>query len=543
MSKKTPQDFIKTYKSVAEQVGREIGVDPNVLLSQWALESQWGNKIPASHNIAGIKDFSGKGTAARDSQLGTIDKYVEFEDPEVFGMYYADLIKRKFPNAVNTGPDIGAFTRGLMSGESGSYFGGDPQRYAVGLTAIHNSIPGAEEAPRPNVYDVDETASAATRPAPAEGNEEISGTLDDMRREELERADLEAQERRQAQLYGGGAGAALSTTKAVGSVAGSAIEAAAKRAAEGRSTVEQEVARQAAARQAAAANLPPGSSIMRQPQPIPVGQDAGGRAVGRGSANFNYGTAFGLTPIEAAQATSMSNQPGGAGDLIKQRAAGLSRVQQAFPGGQFVENPRYGGLMTPTDTRAPRESFRQLGALTSELDDPRNLFPGGLEPGAVRPRAPVASSPISTAPPAPSMLERVSDNFKRMMGPISSGLSAIGRYAVPPLALASAAGEGMNIAQQYRRPSSSGLDALGQPMVGGAPERDYTSMGLSGLNILGGALSLFPPTAPVGIPLSIGTAATQAYRDNPEVRELIRRRMMESSQTPFSDPMTGNIYP
>ena len=41
-----------------------------------------------------------------DNKTGSIDKYVKFEDPDVFGMYYADQIKRNFPNAMNTGPDV-----------------------------------------------------------------------------------------------------------------------------------------------------------------------------------------------------------------------------------------------------------------------------------------------------------------------------------------------------------------------------------------------------------------------------------------------------
>jgi hypothetical protein len=310
----------------------------------------------------------------------------------------------------------------------------------------------------------------------------------------------------------GGAGAAIGTMAAgAQGVSRARTNAAIQRA--GLEEAAREQARiatqQAAARQAAAASIPPGASIMRQP--IPVGQEPGGRAVGRGSANFNYGTAFGLTPIEAAQATSMSNQPGGAGDLIKQRNAGLARVQQAFPGGQFVENPMYGGLMTPTSTRAPRQSFSQLGAPTSELDDPRNLFPRGLEPGEVRPRAIAPSAPISTAPPAPSTLERVSEGFRRMMRPIGSAVATGARYGLPIVG-------GL----------SAGLDIAEAAHEYGKPERDYTTIGLRGASALGGGLSMIPATAAVGVPLSLGASAIQAYREDPDILNKLRRRIFSS---------------
>jgi hypothetical protein len=543
MAKKSPQEFIKAYKPIAEQVGREIGVDPNVILSQWALESNWGSAVPASHNLAGIKDFSGKGTAAKDNKLGTTAKYVQFEDPEVFGMYYADMIKRQFPNAVNTGPDIGAFTRGLVSGRSGAYFEADPQKYAVGLTAIHNSIPGTEQAPRPDM----------TQAEPTQQDGELVGVMDDQRREAIDRENLEAQEKRQAQVYGGAAGAGLSTAKATGSVAGSLVKAVSKLAEEGRQAARPPAAPGAVpgapgtspvATPGAPAAAPQGAPGAARLAPPMGAADAGRMAAGQtGNMVYNYGKAAGLTDIEAARALDMTRQSGGVHDLSTVRREGTQRVQNLFPTESWRENPRYGGLMTMDQGggQGPKESFAVQGPVR---DVPPGTLMGPAAPppeGALReiPRR----VPVSTAPPAPSGLEQVTQKLSNMMKPVASGLSTVARYVAPPLALASAAGEGVNIAQQMRRPSSSGLDVLGQPMVAASPQRDYTSMGLSGLNILGAGMSLFPPTAAIGIPLSLSTAAAQAYRDNPEARELIRRRLQEASQAPSSDPMTGNIYP
>ena len=47
-------------------------------------------------------------------------------------------------------------------------------------------------------------------------------------------------------------------------------------------------------------------------------------------------------------------------------------------------------------------------------------------------------------------------------------------------------------------------------------QRDLIKMGLKGASAIGGGLSMFPPTAAVGIPLSIGATAAQAYREDPE---------------------------
>jgi hypothetical protein len=116
--------------------------------------------------------------------------------------------------------------------------------------------------------------------------------------------------------------------------------------------------------------------------------------------------------------------------------------------------------------------------------------------------------------------------FKGMMRPLASAASAASRYIMPPLALASAAGEGVNIAQQARKPEG---------------ERDVTGMALSGANILGSGLSMFPATAPAGVPLMLGTGAAQAYRENPEVQQYLRKKMQGLTGHPLLDEMTGPL--
>jgi hypothetical protein len=116
--------------------------------------------------------------------------------------------------------------------------------------------------------------------------------------------------------------------------------------------------------------------------------------------------------------------------------------------------------------------------------------------------------------------------FKGMMRPVTAAVSTVGKYAFPPLALASAAGEGVNIAQQARRPED---------------QRDTTGMALSGANILGAGLSMIPRFTPIGIPLTIGTAASQAYRDSPEAQAYVQKKIQGLADTPLLEEMTGPL--
>lgn len=124
----------------------------------------------------------------------------------------------------------------------------------------------------------------------------------------------------------------------------------------------------------------------------PVGGPASPLSQIGGSGTFNYGKAFGLTDIEAARSTDMSKNPGGANDLIKKRTEALQRIQQM--GGGYVENPNYGGIMTPErgGGGVPRANFVQ--------------GPAGLT--SIPVAAPVSAAPPPAAPPpsAPGPLSR-----------------------------------------------------------------------------------------------------------------------------------------
>jgi hypothetical protein len=152
----SPQEFVKIYGPVANQVSKEIGVDPRVILGQWGMETRWGSAIIGEHNLGNIKDPSGKGKRAEDKREGSNDPYLSFESPEGFGQYYSDYMKRGFPNAVGTGADIPKFTTGLARGVNGSYFGKTkPEEYQTALTGGYDSAAkiygqdGEEKKPNP----------------------------------------------------------------------------------------------------------------------------------------------------------------------------------------------------------------------------------------------------------------------------------------------------------------------------------------------------------------------------------------------------------
>ena len=114
--------FAEEYGPIAEQVSKQTGIAPSLLLAQWGMESKYG-RSPAGHfNFGNIKDLSGTGKEATDNKTKSVDKYLNFESPEAFGDYYANLMRRLYPNALNTGTDIAKYTEGLRNGVKGSYF-------------------------------------------------------------------------------------------------------------------------------------------------------------------------------------------------------------------------------------------------------------------------------------------------------------------------------------------------------------------------------------------------------------------------------------
>lgn len=317
--------------------------------------------------------------------------------------------------------------------------------------------------------------------------EEDSTTLEDVPPPPPEEAKIGPQDPREKLIYQA-TGATVGAAPVLKRGAGNLVEDMAVRRELGKARAQNILQRQqptGGLGGAPAAPSGPPQSVVRlptQPQGGPLSGLGGRPTPMGGSGVFNYGKEFGLTDIEAGRALDMTKQTGGVHDLTTQRREALQKLGQMFPGDQFAENPRYGGLMTqaPSVGGGPRASYST---------DPTT--------GELRPLPP--RQPVPTTPKPPTPLERVSMLYEGMMtSRPAQAFSRFGRAVFPPLAIAGAAGETADIKQQMDLPED---------------KRDLTRMGLSGLSVLGTGLSFFPPTAPIGIGLSLGAPTLQMLRD------------------------------
>lgn len=93
--------FVAAYMPAAQKAALSLGVQPEMLLGQWGLETGWGKSIvPGTNNLGNIKDFRGGGVTAKDNQNGSVDKYRAFDSTDSFADHHASLLSRKYPNTV-----------------------------------------------------------------------------------------------------------------------------------------------------------------------------------------------------------------------------------------------------------------------------------------------------------------------------------------------------------------------------------------------------------------------------------------------------------
>jgi hypothetical protein len=289
------------------------------------------------------------------------------------------------------------------------------------------------------------------------------------------------QEQRMGQIAGGTAGLGLAGTRGLAKGASSAASSAANILGEG---FAKGLARNAPP--AVLPGAPPSAPIAPAAAP-PGGPRPGGLPINQagGSATFNYGKAFGLPDIEAARALDMTKQAGGANELIAKRREAMQRVQQMFPG-EFVENPRFGGLMTPDPSvgAGPRAPYAA------------NVLAGEQRPPNVIGRGKPPPIPMTSKPG----LDGVVDDFRRMIGPGSPVGKLVGgvmKYVAPPVALAQAGGEFADLYGEYQK-----------------AKPDLGVMARRGIGGVGSVLSAFPGTAPIGIPMAVAPGAYEAYLRN-----------------------------
>ena len=150
--------FTEEYSPIAVQVSKQTGIAPSVLLAQWGMESEYGRKPVGHFNFGNVKDLSGTGNEGVDNKTKSKDKYLNFESPEAFGDYYANLMRRLYPNTLNTGSDVSKYTEGLRSGVKGSYFEDekyeDKLRGAYKLTSnFYSDVGDTAQAKEPSRYE------------------------------------------------------------------------------------------------------------------------------------------------------------------------------------------------------------------------------------------------------------------------------------------------------------------------------------------------------------------------------------------------------
>ena len=111
-------EFINQYMPAAMKAAAQLGTDPAHVLGQWGLETGWGKSVIAgTNNLGNVKAVNGQaGTAARDNQLGTADKYANYDSPDASAQAYADLLARRYQGVQQSGGNTDQFIGSVVNG-------------------------------------------------------------------------------------------------------------------------------------------------------------------------------------------------------------------------------------------------------------------------------------------------------------------------------------------------------------------------------------------------------------------------------------------
>ena len=142
------EDFVRQMRPEMQEAGAKLGVDPDLLVAHAALETGWGQAVPADSrgrpgfNLFGVKAGSGWHGSTSSVQTneffgGSMQKvdaaFRAYESPADSIRDYVSLLSSnsRYAGALNTGSDAGAFARGLQQGG----YATDPD-YAKKLEAV-----------------------------------------------------------------------------------------------------------------------------------------------------------------------------------------------------------------------------------------------------------------------------------------------------------------------------------------------------------------------------------------------------------------------
>jgi flagellar protein FlgJ len=152
------EDFLRQLRPHAERAARELGVDPNALLAQAALETGWGRSVPCnaqggcSFNLFGIKAGSQWSGATVNVPTLEFEAGIPVRKVERFRAYdsladsfrdYAALIRdsSRYANARGAGDDVEAFATALQQGG----YATDPH-YAQKIAAVASEVRARSDA-------------------------------------------------------------------------------------------------------------------------------------------------------------------------------------------------------------------------------------------------------------------------------------------------------------------------------------------------------------------------------------------------------------
>lgn len=546
----SPEEFVKIYGPVASQVGKEIGVDPRVILGQWGMETRWGSAIIGEHNLGNIKDPSGKGKRAEDKKEGSNDPYLSFESPEGFGRYYSDFIQRGFPNAVGAGTDLSKFTQGLAGGVNGSYFGKTPlKEYESALTGGFNSASKiyseesqAEAAPnpfgepgelppdinkmppsaRPNLQDMPEAYQRYSRVV-RDNKGDISGAtlgtagaLTGLATQALGGKGL-----KEAEAAVTNAKAAYESARAAASAASGASTETAQRLAQEAARLEQEYRASQTAFQALERELAEATAKSTQYLP-PTGPDRAKLPGASGAENYARKMPGQLPPeallSQVEDMTTGKNPRGmGAGDIAARNAENIARQKQLGMGSWQMTGTGPEQLVLSPEETARRQASMEAGsqrakALTPQVDTARAEMEARRsalsEAEKVRQRETAAAQ--RAAREAQTSATAAQAGLKTAKEAAPSGLGKVGAVAqkVPLTGALAGAGVGLSAAEALNRYEKG----------------DTSGAVLSGVQAVLDGMAMLPPGTPVTAFLKglgiVGGLATTAY-------DLYRTRQME----------------
>lgn len=101
-------DFIKKYWGMAVRISEALGVNPEVILSQFAAETGWGKSVvPGTNNLGNIKagkSWKGKTVKAYDKIEKSNDPYRVYATPEEFAEDYIKLVgnSKRYKNVIGS---------------------------------------------------------------------------------------------------------------------------------------------------------------------------------------------------------------------------------------------------------------------------------------------------------------------------------------------------------------------------------------------------------------------------------------------------------